>query len=267
MYRSLKIENNILINGDCLEVLPDLISKGRKVDAIITDLPYEITTCSWDAIIPFDPMWDAINKLVKQYGAICLFGCEPFSSALRLSNLKMFKYDWIWHKSSCSNFIAANYQPRRTFEVISVFSNGVASYSKKGNNMTYFPQMGEKTRAITKVYKDRECRKAFDKKSSADYELKHANKGQKYPEAIIYFPSDKQKIHPTQKPVALMEYLVKTYSKEGDIVLDFTAGSFSTGVACINTGRKFIGIEKDSEMFEKGVERIKETLNVRTGSN
>ena len=257
--RAFKIKENILFNGECIEVMTSLINKGIKIDAIITDLPYKVTTCSWDALIPFNPMWKCINSLIKDYGAICLFGCEPFSSALRLSNLEMFKYDWIWHKSSCSNFIAANYQPRRTHELISVFSKGAASYTKKGNKMTYFPQMGEKTKDVKRVYEDRECRKAFSKKSKEGYKLIHNNTGRKFPESIIYFPSDTKKIHPTQKPVALMEYLIRTYSKEGDIILDFTAGSFTTAIACINVGdRKFIGIEKDLEIFNKGLERVKD---------
>ena len=255
-----RVGNNLLINGECLSVMKDLISKGRKVDAIITDLPYEITTCSWDSIIPFEPMWECLNFLIKDRGAICLFGCEPFSSALRLSNLKMYKYDWIWHKSSCSNFICANYQPRRTYEVISVFSNGAASYTKTGNKMSYYPQMGEETKSILRKYNDNECRKAFSKKSSKDYELVHANKGRKYPESIIYFPSDTKKVHPTQKPVALMEYLVETYTKENEIVLDFTAGSFSTVIACIKKNRKCIGIEKDENIFKIGLERVQKEL-------
>ena len=254
----LKCGNNIFINGECIEVMKLLIKKGIKVHAILTDLPYQTTTCSWDNVIPFEPMWECINSLIEGYGAICLFGCEPFSSALRLSNLSMYKYDWIWHKSSCSNFIAANYQPRRTYEIISVFSKGVASFSKKGNNMTYLPQMGEETKHITKVYEDKECRKAFSKKSKEGYKLVHSNKGRKFPESIIYFPSDSKKVHPTQKPVALMEYLIRTYSKENDTILDFTAGSFTTAIACRNVGnRKFIGIEKDEEIFDTGIKRYK----------
>ena len=126
--------------------------------------------------------------------------------------------------------------------------------------MSYFPQMGEEVPTINRVYRDRECRKAFSKRSSENYELKHNNTGRKYPESIIYFPSDTKKVHATQKPVDLMEYLIKTYTKENEIVLDFTAGSFSTGVACIRTGRKFIGIEKDEEIFNTGLNRIKGEL-------
>ena len=262
--KSVKIGNNILINANCLEAMNLLIKKGKKVDAIITDLPYEVTTCSWDSKIPFESMWECLCSLIKGNGAICLFGCEPFSSALRLSNLKMYKYDWIWHKSSCSNFLNANYQPRKTYEIISVFSKGAASYTKGGNSMTYFPQMGEKTNAIHKVYKDNECRKAFSKKSSNTYELKHNNVGQKYPESIIYFPSDNKKVHPTQKPVLLMDYLIKTYSKEGDIVLDFTMGSGTTGIACIRNNRKFVGIELYEDIFNISVDRIKGEINART---
>lgn len=265
--RVIKHQGNLMIEGEAIEVMQKLIKKGIKVDTIIADLPYGTTTCAWDSVIPFEPMWDCINALLKEKGAICLFGCEPFSSALRMSNLKMYKYDWIWHKSSCSNFLIAAYQPRKTYEVISVFSNGAASYSKKGNNMPYYPQMGDKIHNYTKEYKDSDCRKAFSKKSKSTYKLVHKNVGRKYPEAIIYFSSDKNKIHATQKPIDLMTFLVKTYSKEGEVVLDFCAGSFSTCVACLQSNRKFIGIEKDPEIFQKGIERLKEEFNARARQN
>ena len=263
--KTLRINDILAIQGDCLEGMQKLIDKGVTVSAIIADLPYGTTTSSWDSVIPFEPMWSCIDKLIVTNGAICLFGTEPFSSSLRLSNSKMFKYDWIWHKSSCSNFIAANYQPLRKHEVISVFSKGAASYSRKNsdNKMTYNPQMGEITKAITKEYEDSECRKAYSEKSKNGYKLRHNNVGRKFPESVIYFAADTKKIHPTQKPVKLMEYLVNTYSNTGDVVLDFTAGSFSTGVACINTNRKCICIEKDPDIFELGVNRIMEVYNAR----
>ena len=245
----------------------DMVNKGMKVDAIITDLPYEITTCSWDSKIPFEPMWDLIGELIKPETPICLFGTEPFSSALRLSNLKMYKYDWIWKKSRCSNFLTANYQPRRIHEIISVFSRGAASYSKKGNNMTYNPQMGETTKVIENEYFDNDCRKAYSKKSSKGYKLKHNNVGRKFPESVVYFPSDKKAYHPTSKPLAFMEYLIRTYTNEGGVVLDFTAGGGSTLVASVNTNRKFIGIELENKYFEICVERVKEALNARSRNN
>ena len=167
LMKTLKIHDIIAIQEECLVGMQKLVDKGVQVAAVITDLPYGTTTCSWDSIIPFEPMWNLLDKLIISNGAICLFGTEPFSSSLRLSNVKMFKYDWIWHKSSCSNFITANYQPLRKHEIISVFSKGGASYSRKNNSnrMIYNPQMGEKTRSISKEYEDLECRKAYQGKN------------------------------------------------------------------------------------------------------
>jgi len=240
-----------LFKGDCLEVMKTI--KDNSVDAIITDPPYGTTACKWDSIIDFDLMWEQLNTIIKPNGAIVLFGSEPFSSALRMSNLKNYRYDWIWNKRKAGNFALGNNQPLKTHEIISVFS------LKKHN---YYPQKTlldePQTRHLGKKSINRED--GFtggigkEIKYGKDYE---PNK--KLPISIQEFKKDNYKnnrFHPTQKPVELMEYLIKTYTNENETVLDFTMGSGSTGVACINTNRNFIGIEKDETYFNIAKERI-----------
>ena len=232
-----------LYKGDCLEVMDKLIADGVKVDAIITDPPYGTTACKWDSVIPFDAMWLRLNKLIKPNGAVVLFGSEPFSSALRMSNIKNYKYDWIWEKVKGGNFAILKYQPYKTHEIISVFSN-------KTHN--YYPIKTKQKERKGKVYS-----------SSNSAPLKY-NDGKeriykdKHPKSIITVSNANQKgkQHPTQKPVALMEYLIKTYTNKDELVLDFTMGSGTTGIACKNLDRKFIGIELDSNYFDIAKERI-----------
>ena len=247
-----------LYKGDCLEVMDKLIADGVKVDAIITDPPYGTTACKWDSVIPFDEMWERLNKLIKPNGAIVLFGSEPFSSALRMSNLKMFKYDWIWEKPNGTNFISVNFQPFRVNETISIFSNGATTYVKNSSkNMPYYPQ---KTKG--KPYKAKTGnaeRSAVHRKGSNMSGHETINKGERHPRNVIKFNTEKG-LHPTQKPVALMEYLIKTYTNENELVLDFTMGSGSTGVACKNTNRDFIGIEMNEEYFNIAKKRVEDTV-------
>lgn len=243
-----------LYQGDCLQVMDKLIAKGVVVDAIITDPPYGTTACKWDSVIPFDEMWERLNKLIKPNGAIVLFGSEPFSSLLRVSNLNMYKYDWKWEKSSGANFLNFKYQPAKVHEDILVFGKMATSYSKNGN-MEYNPQMEEGKPYSQKSGKQ----KTLNANTSVRSEIKQVvtkNKGERYPRSIQKFNQDKEKLHPTQKPVALMEYLIKTYTNEGELVFDFTMGSGTTGVACKNLGRKFIGIELDEKYFDIAKERI-----------
>ena len=232
-----------LYKGDCLEVMDRFIADGVKVDAIITDPPYGTTACKWDSVIPFDAMWLRLNKLIKPNGAVVLFGSEPFSSALRMSNIKNYKYDWIWEKVKGGNFAILKYQPYKTHEIISVFSN-------KTHN--YYPIKTKQKERKGKVYS-----------SSNSAPLKY-NDGKeriykdKHPKSIITVSNANQKgkQHPTQKPVALMEYLIKTYTNKDELVLDFTMGSGTTGIACKNLDRKFIGIELDSNYFDIAKGRI-----------
>lgn len=231
-----------LFLGDCLEVMDELIKDGVKVDAIITDPPYGTTACKWDSVIPFDKMWERLNKLIKPNGAIVLFGSEPFSSLLRVSNLKMYKYDWVWEKTKPSNFLNAKKQPMRKYENASIFYKKQCLYNPQG--LTIGKQ--NKNSGIENTYG----------KVKKDFKQEVTYTG--YPHNILKFGNivGKDAIHPTQKPVALMEYLIKTYTNEGETVLDFTMGSFTTAIACLNTKRNFIGIELDNKYFEVGTKRV-----------
>ena len=240
-----------LINGDCLEEMDRLIDEGVKVDAIITDPPYGTTACKWDSVIPFDKMWERLNKLIKDNGAIVLFGSEPFSSALRMSNIKNYKYDWVWEKTRKTGFMQGKCKPLNDYENISIFGN--FSLMAQNFNGCYNPIGAIKTEG--KEYSNKR------KKDHITGDRKNGKTKESYtnlPSRVIRFGSETKTMHPTQKPVELMEYLIKTYTNEGEVVLDFTAGSFSTGVACVNTKRKFIGIELDEGYFNIGKERIKE---------
>lgn len=246
-----------LYQGDCLEVMDNLISEGIKVDAIITDPPYGTTECKWDSIIPFDKMWERINKLIKDNGVIALFGSEPFSSKLRISNLEYYKYDWYWHKDKCINFVHAKNMPLKNVEIITVFSKGIIAHIGNKKRMIYNPQgiipLNKIVKGKNKGGKLNEHR--FNRPSHKEnYNRDFTN----YPDTVLTFKSDFEKLHPTQKPVSLMEYLIKTYTQENETVLDFTMGSGSTGVACVNTNRNFIGIELDKKYFEIAEKRIKE---------
>lgn len=238
-----------LYQGDCLEVMQQLIDKGIKVDAVITDPPYGTIACKWDSIIPFDEMWKRIDFLIKDDGTIVLFGSEPFSSSLRMSNINLYRYDWIWEKTTNTNFAQAPYMPLKNYENILIFSKGKIAYNSK-NKMTYNPQNVLK---IDKTIKGREENVYRpNRKKQNDYQQRGTN----YPKMIIKFANDLLGLHPTQKPLALMEYLVKTYTNEGDIVLDFTMGSGTTGLACKNLNRNFIGIELDENYFNIAKKRI-----------
>lgn len=251
-----KIDNSCLIQGDCIETMRMLIEQGVKVDAVITDPPYGTSRCkTWDIPIPFELMWFGLKGLRKKFTPIILFGKEPYSSLLRCSNLQEFKYDWVWKKDTKSNFPQAPYQPLNNLEIISVFSDGYARYGEK--RMPYFPQMVQgksynlpKQSGVTSIFKENGA--------SGIYKHKERDTSLRYPFNLLEFNTDKNRVHPTQKPVALMEYLVKTYTNEGDLVLDFTMGSGTTGVACRNLNRKFIGIELDKGYFDIACKRIEE---------
>ena len=250
------MENIQLYHGDCLEIMDKLIEKGVKVDAIITDPPYGTTACKWDTIIPFDEMWERLNKLIKDNGAIVLFGSEPFSSKLRCSNLKNYKYDWVWNKKLAGNGILAKKQPLKIHENVIVF-----------NSKIYIPQMttGKLRKKLTNNLKISEINGGDGVKRATE-----TFNDQYYPTSIQEFSMAnlrRNRLHPTQKPVDLLEYLIKTYTNENEIVLDFTMGSGSTGVACINTNRKFIGIELDDNYFNIAKKRIEEAQNNKININ
>jgi len=249
-----------LYHGDCLEVMKEIPDKS--IDMICCDLPYGTTACAWDVVIPFESMWDQLNRIIKPNGAIVLFGSEPFSSALRMSNIKNYKYDWKWDKNSGSNFVTAKYQPLRIYEDVMVF------YKKQ---CVYNPQMTLREKDKHRVSgKSKLINNSITKLKSQ--EGKSTGKF-KYPINKLNYDrcgeelNSKHRIHPTQKPVALMEYLIRTYTNENETVLDFTMGSGTTAVACINTGRNFIGIEKDDNYFKIAKERIENTEKVKEKEN
>lgn len=234
-----------LLHGDCLELMKQI--EDKSIDMILCDLPYGTTACKWDSIIPFDKLWEQYERITKDNGAIVLFGSEPFSSQLRMSNLKMYRYDWIWQKTVASNFALSKKQPQKKHENIMVF------YKKQP---TYNPQMEK-----GKVYIDKRSNGTRNVVVGAESNFKRQpikNEGTRYPSSIQKFSNGNNKnVHPTQKPVALLEYLIKTYTNKGETVLDNCMGSGSTGVACVNTNRNFIGIELDENYFNIAKERIK----------
>lgn len=235
--------NNVTIyNGDCLEIMSEL---DITFDACITDPPYGTTACKWDSVIPFEPMWSNLKRLVKSNGAICLFGSEPFSSYLRISNIEMFKYDWIWDKKLAGNGILAKKNPLKIHEICSVFNSGI-----------YYPQMthGKKRKKMTLGLKKCEIYSNSSVPSEYTNDLY-------YPISIVEFSTAnmrKGRFHPTQKPVALIEYLIKTYTNENNIVLDFTCGSGTTGVAAMNTNRRCVLIEQEEKYCEISASRCEE---------
>ena len=241
-----------LWHGDCLELMKDIPDKS--VDMILCDLPYGTTDCKWDSVIPFEPLWENYNRVIKDNGAIVLFGSEPFSSALRMSNLTMYKYDWVWDKVQGANFLNVKYQPLKNIENIMVFSKGRITNGRR-QPIKYNPQGVVKNNIVKTNPSD--YAGTFSS-SSIKKGKQYITTGTGYPKCVIQFTKDKSSLHPTQKPVALLVYLIKTYTNKGDVVLDNCMGSGSTGVACVNTGRNFIGIELDEGYFNIAKKRIEE---------
>ena len=239
-----------LLQGDCLELMKDI--PDGSVDMVLTDPPYGTTQCKWDSIIDLPLMWEQLKRIIKPNGAIVLFGAEPFSSLLRCSNLKQFKYDWVWQKDKATNHLNAKRMPMRRNEIISVF------YKKQ---CLYKPQLTKKD--PKNIRPPTTKRKQVDNYGSMTANsIRQIPVDMSYPNETLYYRGcfgDKGKsLHPTQKPVALMEYLIKTYTNEGEVVLDFTMGSGTTGVACKNLGRNFIGMELDEGYFDIASKRINE---------
>jgi site-specific DNA-methyltransferase (adenine-specific) len=239
-------ENVAIACGDCLEVMKKIPNKS--IDMILCDLPYGTTACKWDSVIPFEPLWEQYKRIIKDNGAIVLFGSQPFTSALVMSNPKMFKYEWVWNKHIPRNFINAKIMPMQKHENILVFGKG---------KINYYPQMTLRDKPV-KV-------KNYSKGENSAYKLNNDGSDNreriythKYPDTIIEgkWEANKGKVHPTQKPVALFEYLIKTYTNEGDLVLDNCIGSGTTAVACLSLNRHFIGIELSPEYCEIARNRI-----------
>lgn len=243
-----------LWHGDCLELMKDI--PDGSVDMILCDLPYGTTACKWDAVIPFEPLWAEYRRVVKQNAPVVLFGDEPFSSHLRVSNLPWYRYDWYWRKSRPAGFTNAKLKPLKDVETISVFSSGATANGSQ-KNMPYFPQGLEDCNmkwSRPKQYLDGD--KGVNP-ARTSHKLNRAIEKTGYPRQVLDFPNPNAEVfHPTQKPVALMEYLIRTYTNESETVLDNCMGSGTTGVACINTNRNFIGIEKDANYFAIAESRI-----------
>ena len=267
-----------LYHGDCLEIMDDL--EDNSVDLVLCDLPYGTTDrkgkngsriFKWDSPLPLDKLWEHYERILKPEGTVVLFGDQPFTSALIMSKVDWFKYEWIWKKSRTTGFLLANYRPMKQTEDILVFSQrgAAAASAKSGKNMLYNPQG-----LIPKIVKKRNNRKRLGKVlgvekfigsgnkllGESEYEQKWTN----YPSEILEFAVEKNTVHPTQKPVALLEYLIKTYSNEGHVVLDNCMGVGSTGVAAANTNRDFIGIELEKEYFDVAAQRIDEAISQKS---
>ena len=237
-----KNELTTIYNGDCLEVMDYLIEQGIKVDAIITDPPYGTTACKWDTVIAFDKMWERLKLLRKDKTPVVLFGSEPFSSYLRLSNINEFKYDWVWNKKIAGNIMVAKYQPMKIHEIVSVFCNHeyypileVQDKYRKMKNNGISGTMGELKESYSGAEKNTTFPKSIIVQNNADR---------------------KNSLHPTQKPTPLMQYVIKTYTKENDLILDFTSGSFTTCVAAEQLNRRSIGIELEQKYCDIGIKRL-----------
>lgn len=243
------MEINDLINkitcADCMDTLKQLPDKC--IDVILCDLPYGTTACKWDTIIPFEPLWEQYKRITKDNSAIVLFGMEPFSSLLRCSNIEMFKYDWIYIKNKSSGWLNAKKQPLNSYEIISVFYNKQCIYN---------PQYEKAKKIYNRGFVKRKKSDCYGKEKDFTQE----DNGFRYPKRTIYFNNNKTKeqLHPTQKPVALFEYLIKTYTNEGDLVLDNCSGSGTTAIACMHTKRRFICIEKDPEYWKASCKRLED---------
>lgn len=244
-----KEKYGFLLHGDCLEWMEKFPDKS--INMILCDLPYGTTACKWDTIIPFEPLWEQYKRVIKPNGAIVLTASQPFTSRLVCSNLDWFKYEWIWIKSKASDFINANYRPMKKHENVLVFSEGNASPGCN-NRMPYNPQgiVQQESRKTRKgslgIARDRDSQQG-----------EYISKGTNYPTTPLVIPNEGKTVHPTQKPVALFEYMIKTYSNENEIVLDNCSGSGTNAIACKNTNRRWICIEKEEKYCEITVKRLK----------
>ena len=229
-----------LLHGDCLELMKDI--PDESVDMILADLPYGTTACKWDEVIPFDLLWEQYERVIGKSGAIVLTASQPFTSALVMSNPKWFKYAWVWQKSRAANGMIARHQPLKYHEEVLIFGKGRVTYNPQGI-----------------VHVNEEASQggvSSDIKGNQKRDRKYIKKYTNYPSTIQRFKSEGKTVHPTQKPVPLMEYLIKTYTNEGNTVLDNVMGSGTTGVACKNLNRNFIGMELDEDYFNIAKERI-----------
>lgn len=249
------METNTVHLGDCLELMKDVADKS--VDMILCDLPYGTTACKWDVIIPFEPLWAQYKRIIKDNGAIVLTASQPFTSKLVMSNLEMFRYEWIWEKNNFTSFMHVNYMPLKSHENIIIFSKGRIAHGTS----TPIQYHAQDIKILEKPIKHttRKIHALLRCKTTGNGEQVFTN----YPKSIIKIKSEKKRVHPTQKPVALFEYLIRTYTNDGELVLDNCAGSGTTAIACINTNRNYILIEKEEKYFEIIKKRIQDHTNGR----
>jgi len=251
------IELNKIYNEDCLEGMKKIPDKS--IDMILCDLPYGTSASSWDKILPMDKLWKEYERIIKPNRAIILFAQQPFTSLLISSNVKLWKYNWIWEKDNGTNFMNSHYQPLKITEDICVFGTGATSFVKSGENLIYNPQFTQ-GKPYTIVSGNQKSDSAVVRGGKGGREdvggYKTESDGKRYPKNLIKFNRDKDKLFPTQKPVALCEYLINTYSNENEIVLDNCIGSGTTAIACINANRKYIGFEIVKENYNLAQNRI-----------
>ena len=243
------VENEIIC-GDCLEVMKDW--PDGCADMILADVPYGTTACKWDTIIPLEPMWKQLKRIIKPNGAIVMTASQPFTTTLIASNMKMFKYCWVWEHNRCPNFAQAPYMPLRSTEDVVVFSFGGCAHPAK-NRMIYNPQGVEEGGKVCK----NGSHPNYKHRGGLPTAKTFIQRGSNYPKQIINIPKEGKTVHPTQKPVALMEYLIKTYTNEGELVLDFTCGSGTTCKAAQNLGRRFIVIEISPDYCQIARDRLR----------
>lgn len=243
--------NTQLLQGDCLELMKDI--PDGSIDMILCDLPYGTTKCSWDVLIPFEPLWEQYNRVIKDNGVICLFGQEPFSSFLRVSNINNYKYDIYWEKERLTNINQVKKRVGKTIETISIFYKKQCTYNPQMIKYNGQPRTNKVKNGKMGVLTDQQEKKVIEYKDT----------GWRYPTQVWKFQRDclTSNLHPTQKPVALLEELIKTYTNEGETILDNCMGSGSTGIACIHTNRNFIGMELDENYFNVAKNRIEEELS------
>jgi len=244
-----------IYNKDCIEGMKELPDKS--VNLILCDLPYGTTACKWDIIIPLDKLWEQYKRIIKDRGAIVLTASQPFTSILVNSNIKMFKYEWIWEKSKGVGFLNAKNAPLKFHENILVFSKGVTA-NRSNRNMIYFPQGLVKSERV-RNYSEKDKNSVVGTRPSR-VNTNYTQQLEGYPKSVLKFKNHIKQLHPTQKPVSLFEYLIKTYTNEGEIVLDNCMGSGTTAMACINTNRQFIGYEIDSQYYKLSLNRLNKLM-------
>lgn len=247
--KDVKTENYCLMFGDCLERMKEI--PDGSVDMVLVDLPFGTTQNSWDSVVDMELMWNEVNRVCKPNAAKLFFAQTPFDKVLGYSNLKQLKYEWVWEKTTTTGHLNAKKMPMKAHENILVFYDKLPTYN---------PQKTTGHKPANSYTKHQDDGTNY---GSTQVGISGGGQTDRYPRSVQVFKTDKQKVslHPTQKPVSLLEYLIKTYTNEGEVVLDFTFGSCSTGVACLNTNRKFIGIEMDEKYFNIGVKRLEETDN------